>query len=478
MRAHAWLALPLLALALACRPQPTAAIELPARDAPEPTGLGAGPTVIADAALPRAAPGSSDPELDWTKVDDRLAELVRATGHERARVPYDAEHPTSGAEAPLVTVEVFYDYECPYSKRLDESLGLELSARAGELRVVWRQFPLSSHPNARLAAKAALAAEAQGAFAPMHAWLFANQRSLSREAIEQAASSLGIDRVRFVADLDSEWLERRITADEDAGRHVHVSATPTFFVNGRSFRGASDKQALAATLDEELLLGRELVAAGSSAREVWARVLAVANPDPPPPPKPNTIAPSGPNTTQRYFVDLSGAARRGAKKPKVEVLMCGDFDCPFCERSLATLEQLEQDNPKQLAIAFRHFPLPIHQNARAAHRAAIAAERQGEFWTMWALLYASRSARSEAELEGFAKQAGLDLDRYRKDIADPDVDKQIDADIATCAALDVRGTPTFFLNGRALQGAQPIEKFQAIIDEELAGKGPPPATKP
>jgi protein-disulfide isomerase len=311
----------------------------------------------------------------------------------------------------------------------------------------------------------------------MHAWLFANQRALSREAIEQAATQLGLDRVRFAADLDSEWLERRVGDDGDLGRHVHVSATPTFFVNGRSFRGASDPATLAATLDEELLLGRELVAAGSSEREVWARVLAVANPDPPVPAKPtNTIAPRGPTTTQRYVVDLAGAARRGAKKPKVEILMCGDFDCPYCARSVATLEQLEKDNPKQLALAFRHFPLPMHANARAAHRAAVAAQRQGEFWAMWALLYANPMQRSDAELETFAEQAGLDLDRYRKDIADPDVDKQIDADIASCSALDVRGTPTFFLNGRALQGAQPFEKFQTIIDEELAGKGPPPAT--
>jgi protein-disulfide isomerase len=475
MRAH-WLALPSLVLMLACRPQPSASLELHhEHEAAEPSGLAEGATIIADAALPRTPAATSDPELDWTKVDDRLAALVLATGHERARVPYDAEHPTSGSAAPLVTVEVFYDYECPYSKKLVEMLGVELEARAGELRIVWRQFPLASHPQARLAAKAALAAEAQGGFEAMHAWLFANQRALSREAIEQAAAQLGLDRVRFAADLDSEWLERRVAGDTDLARHVHVSATPTYFINGRSFRGARDQQALAATLDEEQLLGRELVAAGSSPHEVWARVLAVANPDPPAPPKPAPTAPSAPNTTQRYAIDLAGAPRRGSKKAKVEILMCTDFDCPFCARSVATLEQLEKDNPKKIALAFRHFPLPMHTNARAAHRAAVAADRQGEFWAMWALLFANPKARSEAELEGFAKEIGLDVDRYEKDIADPDVDKLIDADIATCSALDVRGTPTFFLNGRALQGAQPVEKFQAIIDEELAGKGPPKA---
>lgn len=481
MRAPTWLALPLLTLpllaaTLACRPQPSATLDLPASDdEAEPSGLDT--PVIADAALPaRAVP--IGPELDWTKVDDRFADQILARGHDRARVPYDADHPTTGADAPLVTVELFYDYECPYSKRLDEALAGLMRERAGELRIVWRQFPLASHPQARIAAKAALAAHAQGAFTPMHEWLFANQRALSRETIESAAAQLGLDVVRFRADLDSEWLERRVVADTDLGSHVHVNATPSYFINGRSFRGAATTEVLTATIDEELQLGRELVAAGSSASEVWARILAVANPDPPPPPRPSSTAPSGPDTSKRYFVDLSGAARRGAKKPKVEILMCGDFDCPFCSKSVATLAQLEKDDPKAIAIAFRHFPLPMHPDARAAHRAAIAAERQGEFWAMWELLFDNRQARSAADLEGFAKQVGLDLDRYRKDIADPDVDKQIDADIASCTALDTRGTPTFYLNGRALQGAQPIEKFQAIIAEEKAGKGPPPAVKP
>ncbi len=105
MRAR-WLALSSIAFALACRPQPSATLELPPARSAEPSGFAEGPTVIADAALPRTPPASLDPELDWTKVDDRFADLVLASGHERARVPYDAEHPTSGSAAPLVTVEV------------------------------------------------------------------------------------------------------------------------------------------------------------------------------------------------------------------------------------------------------------------------------------------------------------------------------------------------------------------------------------
>jgi protein-disulfide isomerase len=466
--------------ALACRPQPSATLALepdPDADQAEPSGLGESSTVFVEppGGPPAAAIG---PELDWTKVDDRLASLIVASGHERSRVAYDADHPWSGSTTPLVTIVVFSDYQCPYCKKLDETLCALQSQYGSDLRIVFRQLPLAMHAQARLAAKAALAAHAQGAYAPMHAWLFDNARNLSPESIEAEAANLGLDLTRFRADLASDWLENRIRADEDLAKHVHVTGTPGFFINGRKVSGATPIETLTPMIDEELQLGRELVAAGSGQLEVWARILAVADPDPPAPAKPATTRSSGPDTAKRYVVDLKGVARRGAKKPKVEIMMCGDLDCPFSGKSVATLAQLEVDNKGKLAVLFRHFPLDgLHPNARAAHRAAIAADRQGEFWAMWELLFANRNARSQSDLEGFASQLGLDLDRFRKDIADPEVDKQIDADIAACKAIDVHATPTFFLNGRALQGAQPIDKFQVIIDEEKAGKGPP-AAKP
>lgn len=482
MRAPSWLALTLFSLvigSLACRPQPSASLEIgsnPDDAKVEPSGLGEAATVFVEPPAGDRVPVIG-PELDWTKVDDRLASLITATGHDRSRVHYDADHPWAGSATPMVTIVVFSDYQCPYCKKLDDTLGTVQAQYGNDLRIVWRQMPLAMHKEARLAAKAALAAHAQGAFAPMHGWLYANARSLSAETIEAEAAALGLDLTRFRADIASDWLESRVRADEDLGKHVHVTGTPAFFINGRKFSGATPADVIAPTIDEELALARDLVAAGSGQLEVWARILAVANPDPSAPVKAATI--SGPDSSKRYAMDLKGAVKRGAKKPKVEILMCGDLDCPFSGKAVATLAQLEIDNKGKLAVLFRHFPLDkIHPNARAAHRATIAAERQGEFWAMWELLFANRQSRSQADLEGFASQLGLDLDRFRKDMADPDIDKQIDADIAACKGIDVSATPTFFLNGRVLQGAQAIEKFQVIIDEEKAGKGPPAAAKP
>jgi protein-disulfide isomerase len=111
----------------------------------------------------------------------------------------------------------------------------------------------------------------------------------------------------------------------------------------------------------------------------------------------------------------------------------------------------------------------MHKDAIAAHRAAVAADNQGEFWAMFELLYADQKARTPADLEAMAKQAGLKLSQFRKDIADPQTDVLIDQQREFCEKqLDSRGTPTFFINGRPLMGAQPIDAFETIITEELA----------
>src|SRR5690349_8044723 len=125
MRAPSWLALTLLIGSLACRPQPSATLELgpdPADPTSEPSGLGEAPTVFVEPGGTARTPVIG-PELDWTKVDDRFASLITASGHERSRVPYDDDHPWTGSSKPMVTIVVFSDYQCPYCKRLDDTLG-------------------------------------------------------------------------------------------------------------------------------------------------------------------------------------------------------------------------------------------------------------------------------------------------------------------------------------------------------------------
>jgi protein-disulfide isomerase len=236
-------------------------------------------------------------------------------------------------------------------------------------------------------------------------------------------------------------------------------------INGRPFRGALGLEALEDKLREELTAADRLLAAGSDRRELWARFMAAADDGAVAWPRSS----SGPDPDKRYAMQVSGLTPRGAKQPKVEILMCGDFDCPYCGKSTATLTELLKRHTKALAVYFRHMPLPMHKDAMAAHRAAVAADNQGEFWAMFELLYADQKARTPAELEAMAKQAGLKLSQFRSDIADPQTDVLIEQQREFCEKqLDSRGTPQFFINGRPLTGAQPVDAFEKIIAEELA----------
>jgi protein-disulfide isomerase len=454
MRAR--LALLSLVTLLACR-QPPAELPVTAPAGAEPTGVDS-PTVFVEAAQPQD-PG---PILEWTAVDDRFASLI--TG-QRFRIDYDVDHPWTGATSPLVTIVVFYDYQCPFSKRLHETLATVTPNYGDSVRVVWRQMPLPSHPEAELAARYALSAHAQGNFAAVHAWLFEHAKSLSRPTLEAEASALGLHPLRLQTDLDSEWIIARVQSDRELAATRSIAATPSFFINGRPFRGAQPADTITAVIDEELATAERLLAAGSERREVWARFMAAAEDNP-------VVWPDksrGPDPSKRYAMQVTGLTPRGAKQPKVEILMCGDFDCPYCAKSTATLTELLKRHKNELTVYFRHMPLAFHQNAMAAHRAAVAADNQGELWAMFELLYADQKQRTPAELEAMAKQAGLKLSQFRKDVADPQTDALIDQQREFCEKqLDSRGTPTFFINGRPLTGAQPVDAFEAVIAEELA----------
>jgi len=174
-----------------------------------------------------------------------------------------------------------------------------------------------------------------------------------------------------------------------------------------------------------------------------------------------------PDPNRRYSVNTEGAPTRGLKSAKVSIVEFSDFQCPFCGRVTPTLQKIEKEYGDRVRIVFKHLPLSIHPKAPAAHAAAEAAHRQGKFWEMHDRIFANQRALEPDIFEGYAEAIGLDMDRYRVDIASADVKKRIDADMSEARRLGVTGTPGFFLNGRFVSGAQPFERFQTLIDEEL-----------
>jgi len=118
-------------------------------------------------------------------------------------------------------------------------------------------------------------------------------------------------------------------------------------------------------------------------------------------------------------------------------------------------------------IVFKHNPLPFHKDAKPAALASMAAHRQGKFWEMHDKLFQDTKNLKPETFEQYAKEIGLNLAKFKKDMADPALAKLIDQDQAQSRQFGARGTPAFFVNGRNIRGAQPFAAFKIKIDEEI-----------
>jgi protein-disulfide isomerase len=117
---------------------------------------------------------------------------------------------------------------------------------------------------------------------------------------------------------------------------------------------------------------------------------------------------------------------------------------------------------------FKNNPLGFHPNAMPAAKAAEAAGKQGKFWEMHDKLFENQKALSAEGYVTWAGELGLDVEQFKKDMADPALEKKITEQQTQGMTLGARGTPAFFVNGRFLSGAQPVEAFKKLIDEEKA----------
>ena len=167
---------------------------------------------------------------------------------------------------------------------------------------------------------------------------------------------------------------------------------------------------------------------------------------------------------------------RGAGTKKVTFTEYGDFQCPVCGQYYPIVKQIEAKYGDDITFVFKNFPLDsIHPNARAAHRAAESAGKQGKFFEMYDLIYTnqsgwSSSANAAVVFEGYATQLGLNLSTFKADYSSEEVNNIINADAEEGKKLGVSGTPTFFLNGRTIQDNErrSYDDLVKAIDAEIA----------
>lgn len=168
-------------------------------------------------------------------------------------------------------------------------------------------------------------------------------------------------------------------------------------------------------------------------------------------------------------IDTAGSPFKGPADAPVTIALFTDFECPYCSRILPLLDQVIEKNAKTVKLVFKNMPLRFHKMAEPSARAALAAKEQGKFWEFHDKLFAAKKLSKEV-INEIAVELNLDIEKFNKDMASPQIQAKIQKDLIDAQKAGVTGTPTIFINGRKPQQRSP-EGFQAIIDDELSKAG-------
>jgi protein-disulfide isomerase len=379
--------------------------------------------------------------------------------------------PAIGGKKPKVTIVEWSDFQCPFCGRVEPTLKQILTTYKDDVRIVWRNEPLSFHPNAMPAAKAAMAAAKQGndKFWKMHDLMFANQSALSEAKYEEWAKEIGLNLPKWKADKESPEVMAAITKDSAYGTQMGADGTPSFFINGKFISGAMPFETFKPVIDEQIRKADELLKKGVKHEKLYQTLVddnvkgAVGG---------TTAQAAAPGEEQKFEVQAGGSPAMGAKNAPVTIVEWSDFQCPFCGRVEPTLKQVMTSYGNKVRIVWKNQPLSFHPNAMPAAEAAMAAYEQGndKFWAMHGKLFEKQNELSPAYYEQVAREIGLDMGKWKASVASHKAQASIQADMAAGNAVGANGTPTFFINGRKLVGAMPFESFKQIIDAELASK--------
>jgi protein-disulfide isomerase len=169
------------------------------------------------------------------------------------------------------------------------------------------------------------------------------------------------------------------------------------------------------------------------------------------------------------FDDLAGKPALGPENAPVTLVEFSDFHCPFCKRVTPVIAKLLENYPGKIRRVWRHYPLAMHQGADLTHQAAQCAAEQGKFWEYHGKLFGTEGKKFDQEsLTALAGELDLDPAKFSDCLTSGRYQDLIRDEVAKGNAAGVRGTPAFFINGLALSGAQPYEKFEEVIKKELS----------
>ena len=166
-------------------------------------------------------------------------------------------------------------------------------------------------------------------------------------------------------------------------------------------------------------------------------------------------------------IDVSDAPMKGNPNAKITLVEFADYECPHCKRLQPVLRQIVDEFPNDVKLYFKHYPLPQHPNARLAAEGAVAAQKQGKFWQYQDKIWDHQEDLGPAEIEKVAKETGLDVSKFRKDLASDAVKAKVDKDHDEGTTIGLQATPTLFIDGREYTDSRDADSLREWIKDEL-----------
>jgi len=181
---------------------------------------------------------------------------------------------------------------------------------------------------------------------------------------------------------------------------------------------------------------------------------------------------SGNKVDQSILIREDSAVKK-APGEKAVLVEFGDFQCPACALYAPIISQIAKDFENELTLVFRHFPLSQHKNALPSSFAVEAAGRQGKFWEMVDVVYKNQnewsvSSKPNDYFDKYAKELGLNLEKFKTDSDSKEVRDKVQSDYADGALLGVNSTPTFYLNGEKIRAPRSLDEFKSIIASAIS----------
>lgn len=189
------------------------------------------------------------------------------------------------------------------------------------------------------------------------------------------------------------------------------------------------------------------------------------------------VAEEGKKRDEEFAKPLTAAVEEGRvifgpKDAKITIIEYSDFECPYCSKGHATIDEVMKAYPKDVRVVYKHLPLDFHPMAMPAARyfEAIAMQDHAKAEKFYNLVFENQGdlrSKKEAFLKETAKKVGADVKKVEKDLNNEAITKRIEADMAEARKFDFSGTPGFLINGVSLRGAYPFSEFKEIIERHL-----------